>query len=268
MVLSKVPDSNNPDAKFIHVFQYFIRIRHSGTLIAQGPRAKEGTNSSLPPAYNRAMPEEKLFTCPICGHDCRTTAILCPECGVQFEYWLRDNPGRTLPGWESPASRTSVKPPATPEAPNPGKEMTPEAKAALAIMQMENEERLKHSPGAKAAKKAGRLMLAVAFWGLASGIGMKVLGMGDFGNPITLLCLLDAIVLTPLSIGVFRGKRKWAFYGAGYYILSSVLTIILPGNNSNAFPDLDLGPVMAVSGLTGNAILAFFMFRNAMRMEE
>jgi len=53
------------------------------------------------------------ITCPFCQFACKPTARMCPSCGLTFERWLEANPGKTIEGWNPPATAPA---PATPDS--------------------------------------------------------------------------------------------------------------------------------------------------------
>jgi len=135
------------------------------------------------------------------------------------------------------------------------------------MVQMEGEERRKFSPAAKAAKRAGRFVLAMAFWDAASPLIMGAIGMASSGASLV-LGLAGAAVLGVLAWGTFQGRKKWALAGAGYYALESVVAIFLPGSSNISVAGIEMGEGMqAMGNLLAQAIVVIIMLRNALKME-
>jgi hypothetical protein len=212
------------------------------------------------------MTEEGKIACPVCRHECRQTSILCPECGVQFENWLRDNPGQSLPGWKPSTGAGKPEPVPAPATPEPETPLTPEAREALLIQQMENTVRRRSSPSAKAGRKAGALMMTLAVGNIAMAVILKAAGMSTNNNGLV-LGTVDALVLGPLSLGTYAGKRKWGLAGIGWIAISTVISLLFPGPEITS-AEMNLGAVSAASSALGNIVVMAILYWFIRKMEK
>ena len=203
------------------------------------------------------MTADEKFNCPVCRHECRSNSILCPECGVQFENWLRDNPGTTLPGWKPYSGPHTPAPVPIPEMP-PEPKLTPEAREALIVMEMEKTVSLRNSPSAKAGRKAGGLMMTLAIGNIAVAVILKALSMTTSSNGLV-MGGIDMVVLGPLAVGTYMGKKKWGLYGIGYFVLSTIASLILP-SGTPAGSEMDFGAIAAASNAAGNGVVALILY--------
>jgi len=211
------------------------------------------------------MTEEVKITCPVCQHLCRQNSILCPECGVQFENWLKDNPDRTLPDWKPSTGPHSAKPDPIPATPPPEPVLTPEAREALIVQEMEKTVSLRNSPSIKAGRRAGGLMMTLAIGNIAMAVILKALSMTT-SNTGLIMGGIDALVLTPLAIGTYMGKKKWGLWGIGYFVLSTVVSLILP-SGTPVGSEMDFGAITAASNAAGNGVVALILYWFIKKME-
>ena len=166
-----------------------------------------------------------------------------------------------LPGW-NPAKgpHHADAPPQPAEAPPPEPKMTPEAREALLIMEMEKTASLRTSPGAKAGRKAGGFMMMLAVGNIAGAVMMKALGMTSSTSGI-IQGAIDAIVLGPLAVGTYMGKQKWGYWGIGYFALSTIVSLLLPGGEA-AGTEIDMRTIAAAStvGMNGIVLISLYWF--------
>lgn len=212
------------------------------------------------------MTGESRFNCPVCRHECRSNSVLCPECGVQFENWLRDNPDKSLPGWKLSVNPQSIPPVPVPEEASPGPSLTPGAREALAMEEMEKAAAKRNSPSARAGRKAGALMMTLAAGNITLAFILKSVGMASSDYAL-LIGAIDALVLGPLAIGTYMGKRKWGMRGIGYFALSTAVSVLLPGGTP-ANSEMDFGAITAASNAIGNGVVILILYWFINKMEK
>jgi len=212
------------------------------------------------------MTEEGNFTCPVCRHECRQNSVLCPECGVQFENWLRDNPELTLPDWKPTTGPHTAEPAPAPEIKPSEPALTPQAREALLIQEMEKTAGLRNSPSAKAGRKAGALMMTLAIGNIAVAVLLKAFGMASSNNGLV-MGSLDAVVLGPLAVGTYMGKRNWGLWGIGYFTVSTIISLLLPGGTSAGL-EMDIGAITTASNAAGNGIVVLILYWFIKKMDK
>ena len=212
------------------------------------------------------MTAEGFFTCPICAHECRSNSVLYPECGVQFENWLKNNPDKTIPEWKLSSKPQSHEPAPVPVVAPPEQPMTPEAQEAQIVLEMEKVTRLRNSPGVKAGRKAGALMMMLAVGNSAGAVILKAIGMTT-SNRGMIMGGVDALILVPLAIGTYMGKKKCGFWGIGYFTLSTIVSLLLPdGEPVNS--EINIGAIAAASTVVMNGFVIFSLYWFVKKMEE
>jgi len=187
---------------------------------------------------------------------------------VQFENWLKDNPESPLPGWIPSANKPHQEAEQLPPIVviPPGKEMTPEARETLAITEMENSAKARNSPGAKFGRKAGGLIMMLAVGNIAGAVIIKAFGLTSSFSGL-IIGGIDAVVLTPLAIGTYAGKKKWGFWAVGYFTLSTILSLIIPGKEPIG-SDFDVQGISQASTAIFNGLVIFSLYWFVKRMDD
>jgi hypothetical protein len=96
---------------------------------------------------------------------------------------------------------------------------------------------------------------------------MAAVGMSDSMLDL-LMGFVGAAVIGCLTWGTYKGKKKWAFYGCGYYLLESVVSMLVPRGASSTVEGIDVSGVVGAGNLASKAVLVVLVVRHAIKMEE
>jgi hypothetical protein len=121
---------------------------------------------------------------------------------------------------------------------------------------MEAEDRRRHGPGLKAARRAGTFLLIMGVLSLLGGLLLT------FTNPPNswasmLSGYFGAALLVFLAIGAYRGNRNCALAGAAFYALDIVISMTMTNSNTLA----------VTAGMATKAVLILALLRAAKDMD-
>jgi len=193
--------------------------------------------------------------CPYCREENKPEAAGCRSCGLDFARWLKSYPGKSIPGWKpAPPARD----PDSPAVVDPSRlsGLSPDARAAAIIASMEAEDRRRHSPRLKAGRRAGTILLIMGLVSLGGGL---LLSFADFPDSYASMLsgYVGAVLLAGLAIGAYRGDRRFALSGAGFYVLDILISMTTTSPNR----------LIAVLGMAAKAALILALLRAAKDMD-